>query len=498
MTPDTAARPDAGAESEPQRTPKRAALAAWIGSSLEYYDFAIYGTAAALVLNTLFFPPDAPTSVSVLLAMGTVGVAYVVRPLGALIVGPLGDRLGRRFVLLLTLFMMGGSTFAIGCLPTYESVGLLAPALLILCRIAQGLSAAGEQASAISMSLEHSPDDRRAYTASWTLQGTQFGTLLATLVFIPFVSLLDDGALHAWGWRIPFWLSAVVVVVAYLIRRRLEEPPSFQESRAVKKELTAGPGSGMSPLVETLRFHWRTVLRIMAAAMINTVNMVFTVFSVSFATNGNGLERSTMLWVPVVVNVVALAAIPVAGILADRVGRKPVFIAGALGPAVVMFPYLWAITIGNWPLIFLFGILMSGLLYSLANAVWPAFYAEMFPTHVRVTGLALGTQLGFAVSGGVATAVATALSGDDMGNWFGPAVFVAAMCLISTFAAMTAKETFRMGLVDIDAVQSAPEEVSLADGPTAFAGASAASGSTTATSGDAVPAPVALTGGEEK
>lgn len=486
MTPDTAAPPaNPDPSAAQQRTPKRAALAAWIGSSLEYYDFAIYGTAAALVLNTLFFPPDAPTSVSVLLAMGTVGVAYIVRPLGALIVGPLGDRLGRRFVLLLTLFMMGGSTFAIGCLPTYDSVGMLAPALLILCRVAQGLSAAGEQASAISMSIEHSPDDRRAYTASWTLQGTQFGTLLATLVFIPFVGFLSEDALHAWGWRIPFWLSAAVVVVAYLIRRRLEEPPSFQEARAVKN--TLGEAAGMTPLAETLRFHWRTVLRIMAAAMINTVNMVFTVFSVSFATNGNGLERSTMLWVPVVVNVVALAAIPLAGNLSDKIGRRPVFIAGTIGPAVLMFPYLWAITTGNWTLIFLFGIAMSGLLYSCANAVWPAFYAEMFPTHVRVTGLALGTQLGFAVSGGIATIVATALSGDDLSNWFGPAVFVAAMCLISAAAALSAKETSRLGLVEIDAVQSAPEEISLADATTS---------TDTTTSTDRTS--VALAGGEDK
>lgn len=486
MTPDTAAPPaNPDPSAAQQRTPKRAALAAWIGSSLEYYDFAIYGTAAALVLNTLFFPPDAPTSVSVLLAMGTVGVAYIVRPLGALIVGPLGDRLGRRFVLLLTLFMMGGSTFAIGCLPTYDSVGMLAPALLILCRVAQGLSAAGEQASAISMSIEHSPDDRRAYTASWTLQGTQFGTLLATLVFIPFVGFLSEDALHAWGWRIPFWLSAAVVVVAYLIRRRLEEPPSFQEARAVKN--TLGAAAGMTPLAETLRFHWRTVLRIMAAAMINTVNMVFTVFSVSFATNGNGLERSTMLWVPVVVNVVALAAIPLAGNLSDKIGRRPVFIAGTIGPAVLMFPYLWAITTGNWTLIFLFGIAMSGLLYSCANAVWPAFYAEMFPTHVRVTGLALGTQLGFAVSGGIATIVATALSGDDLSNWFGPAVFVAAMCLISAAAALSAKETSRLGLVEIDAVQSAPEEISLADATTS---------TDTTTSTDRTS--VALAGGEDK
>lgn len=437
----------------PERTPGRAALAGWIGSSLEYYDFAIYGTAAALVLNKLFFPENAATAVSVLLAMGTVGVAYVVRPLGAVIIGPIGDRLGRRFVLLLTLFCMGGSTFLVGCLPTYHQVGVLAPALLVLCRVLQGLSASGEQASSISMSIEHAAEGRRGFTSSWTLQGTQFGTLLATLVFIPFTALLDEDALYSWGWRVPFWISAFVVVAAYLIRRGLHEPPSFTQVQAAESA-----NSGATPLVATLRHHWADVLRVTLAAMINTVNMVFTVFSVSFATNGFGLNKSVMLWVPVVVNLVALGAIPLAALIADRVGRKPVFIVGTLGPAVVVFPYLWAITTGNWPLIFTFGILMSGLLYSASNAIWPAFYAEMFPTRVRVTGLALGTQIGFAASGGFAPVVATALSGHALQGWVGPAVFTAAMCVLSAAAALTARETAKLTLPEIDRVQLAAGE----------------------------------------
>jgi MFS family permease len=424
-----------------QKTPRKAAFASWIGSALEYYDFAVYGTAAALVLNHLFFSEDASPVVAVLLSMGTVGVAYVVRPLGALIMGPLADRFGRKFVLMLTLFLMGGATFAIGCLPTYDEVGALAPALLVLCRMLQGLSASGEQASAISMSLEHADEDRRAFTTSWTLQGTQFGTLLATAIFIPF-TLLPDEALFSWGWRVPFWLSAVVVVTAYLIRRSLEEPPAFHEA----KEGTAQH----SPLGATLRHHKAAVLRIAGAAMINTVNMVFTVFSVSYATNGVGLERSTMLWVPVCANAVALLAIPLVARLADRIGRKPVFIAGVVGPAVVMYPYLAAISAGNWFLVFAFGVLMSGLLYSLANGIWPSFYAEMFPTRVRATGLALGTQIGFAVSGGLAPAVATYLAGPDLQSWIGPAVFVSAMCAISALAALTAKETAHRTLAEID------------------------------------------------
>ncbi|MFC7403306.1 MFS transporter [Citricoccus sp. GCM10030269] len=423
------------------KTPKRAAIASWIGSALEYYDFAVYGTAAALVLNQLFFPDDTNPAIAVLVAMATVGVAYVVRPLGALIMGPLGDRFGRRFVLMLTLFLIGGATFAIGCLPTYEQVGALAPALLVVCRLIQGLSAAGEQASAISMSLEHANERHRSFTTSWTLQGTQFGTLLATAVFIPF-TMLPEEDLMSWGWRVPFWLSAVVVVTAYIIRRRLEEPPAFQE---VHEDDAKG-----APLGLVFKHHKAAVLRIAAAAMINTVNMVFTVWSITYATNGVGLDRSTMLSVTILANAVALAAIPLVAMLADKVGRKPVFIAGVAGPALLMYPYLGSISAGNWPLIFVFGTLMSGILYSMSNGIWPAFYAEMFPTRVRVTGLALGTQIGFAISGGVAPALATYLAGPELDNWVGPAIFVSVMCAISIGAALTAKETARLSLEEIN------------------------------------------------
>jgi len=433
-----------------QRTPKRAALASWIGSALEYYDFAVYGTAAALVLNTLFFPEETSPGVSVLLAMGTVGVAYIVRPFGALIMGPLADRLGRRFVLMLTLFMMGGATFAIGFLPTYADIGLWAPALLVLCRMIQGLSASGEQASAIAVSLEHSDEDRRAYTTSWTLHGTQAGTLLATGIFIPLTVFLTEEQLYSWGWRIPFWISALVVVVAWLIRRHLEEPPSFEARR---HEVVA-----MSPLKQTLRFHWRSVLRVTVCALINTINIYITVWAISFATNGHDLDRSMMLWVPVIANLLALLAIPLAGQLADRVGRKKVFIAGSLGSGIFVFPYLYFIAEGNIVALFICGVLMSGAMYSAANAIWPSFYAEQFPTRVRATGLALGTQIGFALSGGLVPVVATLLAGDQQTDWFPPAVFASVVCVVVALVASTAKETYSATLDEIDHMHTSDEE----------------------------------------
>lgn len=435
------------------KTPKKAALASWIGSALEYYDFAVYGTAAALVLNHLFFPKDASPGVAILLSMGTVGVAYVVRPLGALIMGPLGDRVGRKFVLMLTLFLMGGSTFAVGCLPTYETAGLLAPALLVLCRILQGLSASGEQASAISVSLEHSDDRHRAFTTSWTLQGTQFGTLLATAVFIPFTLVLTEEQLFSWGWRVPFWISAVVVLVAWLIRRHLEEPPAFEEAQS---ELPAEKPA--APLALMLKYHKAAVIRIAAAAMVNTINVVFLVWSLSFATSVVGLERSTMLWVSVTANFVALFTIPVWALLADKIGRKPVFITGVIGASALMFPYLSAVATGNWTMIFLLGALLSGFFYSMANGVWPSFYSEMFPTRVRVSGLALGTQIGFAISGGITPILATSVAGKDGSDWMNVAFVVCAAGLISVVAALSAKETKSHGLHEIDELHTTRTE----------------------------------------
>ena len=401
----------------PARSPRRAALASWIGSALEYYDFAVYGTAAAIVLNRIFFPEDT-AAIGILKSMVVVGVAYVVRPFGAMIVGPLGDRYGRRFVLMLTLFLMGFATFAIGCLPTYSEAGIIAPILLVACRMLQGLSAAGEQASSISISLEHANEHQRAFTTSWTLQGTQFGSLLATAVFIPFAALPDEHLL-SWGWRVPFWLSAFVVVTAWLIRRTLSEPPAYLQ----REKLTE------SPLMLVFKHHKRAVLTIAVCAMVNTVNMVFTTFALSFATKGYGLDRSTMLLVPVASNTLGLIAIPLAAMLAD----------------------LGAITEGNWVGIFAYGVLMHGALYSMANGVWPAFYAEMFPTSVRVTGLALGTQIGFAISGGVAPAVATSLAGADLHNAVLPAVFTVAMCALVALGALTAREGYKKSLAELDA-----------------------------------------------
>ncbi|MFP5021812.1 MFS transporter [Pseudonocardia phyllosphaerae] len=429
----------------PAAQPARAALAAWTGSALEYYDFFIYGTAAALVFNKVFFPASSPAA-GTLLSLATFGVAYVARPLGAVMFGHIGDRLGRKKVLVATLMMMGIATVAIGFLPSYDTIGALAPALLVVCRIFQGLSAGGEQAGANSMTLEHAPQHRRAFFTSFTLSGTQGGQILATAVFLP-VALLPEDALLSWGWRVPFWASVVVLVAGALIRRTLHETPVFRSEIAAPD----APPEQL-PIAALFGSHWPNLLRVTLAATVASVSTLMTVFALSFAVNTVGLERSTMLWVVVCANVVALAAIPLFATLADRVGRRPVFLLGAVGSAVVLAGYLWAITTGTVVLVFAAGILLSGVIYSAVNGVWPAFYAEMFPARVRLTGTAVGTQVGFAL-GGFAPSIAAALAGDTAAGWVAVAVFGTAICLISAASAYSARETAHLSLDDIEQVQ---------------------------------------------
>jgi MFS family permease len=427
--------------------PRKAALAAWIGSALEYYDFFIYGTAAALVFNKVFFPASSPAT-GTLLALATFGVGYLARPVGAFILGHVGDRFGRKRVLVFTLLLMGVATFAVGCLPTYGTVGVLAPILLVLLRLLQGLSASGEQAGANSMSLEHAPERRRAYFTSFTLSGTQAGQILATAIFLPVAALPADQLL-TWGWRVPFWCSAAVVVVGFVIRRKLDETPVFERTEVAKL-----------PVAVLFRDHWADVLRVVVAATIASVSTIFTVYALSYAVNTIGLARTPMLWVGVLANIVALAAIPLLAGLADRVGRKPVFITGCLLCGVLIFPYLWSISIGSYALLFVLGIALFGVAYSGVNGVWPSLYGEMFTARVRLSGMAIGTQIGFAVAGFAPSVVAAIGSAKE--DWLGVAIFTAAVCVVAALAAATARETHRVPTAELgrrNPVPSSPSTV---------------------------------------
>jgi MFS family permease len=418
---------------------RKAAFAAWIGSALEYYDFFIYGSAAALVFPKVFFNPDDPATAT-LISMATFGVAYAARPIGAVFLGHFGDRIGRRKIMVFTLFMMGLSTFLIGCLPTYGQVGTPAPVLLVVLRFLQGLSAAGEQSSASSLTLEHAPENQRGYFTSFTLNGTQFGLIISTLIFIPIASL-PEKQLLTWGWRVPFLLSALVTLTAYLIRRTLQEAPAF-------KQLSEHAEVAKLPMVELLRDHWADMLRVASAALIAAVSTIGGVWVLSYSTGAVGLDRTTMLWVSVFANLVALIAIPLWAKLSDRIGRKPVFLIGSVGSAVMIFVYLGAVTSKSYPLIFLAGAATMGLVYSAANGIWPSLYAEMFNTRVRLSGMAISTQVGFAITG-FAVTYAAELSGSDGKNWVAVGILTASMCVVSSIAVLTARETYNVPTAEL-------------------------------------------------
>lgn len=441
LPPGASARPTASHAAIGTSKARKAAIAAWIGSALEYYDFFIYGTVAALVFPKIFFPKGDPAA-ALFASMATFGMAYAARPLGSFLIGHFGDRLGRKAVMVGTLLLMGVSTFLVGCLPTYSQVGLLAPGLLVVLRILQGISAAGEQAGANSMSFEHAPAHRRGYYTSWTLSGTQGGQVLAPAVVLPLAAWLPEDAMLSWGWRIPFWLSAGVVAVGLVVRRRLEETPAFA-SEARHGEVPK------VPLTLLLSKYRRELAQVFFAAWIASINTTFAVFALSFATSAartHPIAKSTMLWTAIVANLIATVTIPWWAALSDRVGRKPVFAAGIGACAVCVGPFLWATTTGNEPLVFATGVLLGGLVYSVTNAVWPVTYAERFPTQVRLSGMAVGTQFAFALAG-FAPLVETALIGwGGTAPWVVPAAYAVAVCVVSGVAVWSMKETYDVPL----------------------------------------------------
>ncbi len=375
------------------RDPKRAALSGWIGSALEYYDFALYSQAAALVFPTVFFPSGNAT-IALMASLATYAVGYFARPIGAVVLGAWGDRHGRKNVLVWAMFVMGVSTFLVGVLPSYAQVGVLAPLALVLLRVVQGFAVAGELGGASAMIVEHAPDSRRGFFASFSLQGTQAGSILATGAMLPLAALLPDDAFLTWGWRIPFLLSAVVIFAGFVIRRRVQEPPAFlaQADTAVKRRL---------PLLDLLRDQpWATV-RCILMTFTNVIGSATLVFGISYATAkgyGNGFTTSEMLWVTLIANVAAVATIPLFGALSDRIGRRSLMIVGGLAGGALAGVYLWTIEQRNLFLVILMVIIVQGLLFQMWNATFATFFQEQFPMKVRVTGFAVSQNVGLAIA----------------------------------------------------------------------------------------------------
>ena len=444
---------DAAAIHEPpgRHQSRKAAASGWIGSALEYYDFFIYATAAALIFPQIFFPSENPR-VAIIASLATYGVGYVARPIGAFVLGHWGDTHGRKYVLILCMFLMGISTMAVGLLPTYSQVGLLAPALLVILRLVQGFAVAGEISGASSMILEHAPFGRRGFFASFTLQGVQAGQILAAAVFLPLAHFMPDTAFATWGWRIPFLLSFFVIIAGWIIRREVDETPAF-------KEEDSHDAVPRSPVIEAFRNSWRDMIRVVCMSLMNTIPVVATVFGAAYAVQpayGIGFHKDVFLWIPVLGNILAVVVIPIVGNLSDRIGRRPPIIVGALGSGLLAFGYLYAISIGNVPLAIAMSLLMWGLVYQGYNAVFPSFYPEQFPTRVRVSAMAISQNVGTTITALLpALFAAVAPPGSTNVPVTVGAIAFGITC-IAAIAAWSARETYRVHMNDLGNPDAAP------------------------------------------
>ncbi|MFB7465328.1 MFS transporter [Streptomyces sp. NPDC056224] len=400
----------------------RLASASLAGTAIEFYDFFVYGTAAALVLGPLFFPSFSPLA-GTLAAFGTFGVGFLARPLGSAVFGHIGDRYGRRPVLLASLLLTGLATVAVGCVPTYSSIGMAAPVLLLLLRFVQGLGLGGEWGGAVLLTAEHAPEGRRGLWSSFPQIGPAVGFLLANGLMLTLSATLTDGQFRAWGWRVPFWAAGLLALAGLWLRRSVEETPQF-------RALTETGRRAEAPLTEVVRDHWRLLLLTGGALSVGyAVFYAVTTWSLAYATERLGVHRTVML--ACIMAAVALKglATPMVALLGDRLGRRPLCLIGCAACVLWMFPFVALLRTAD-PLLMTVGLVVALFGMVTMFAVVGAYLPELYAPRVRCTGAAVGYNLGGVLGGALTPIVATALAGGSGPPW-GVAVYLSGVALVS-------------------------------------------------------------------